>query len=127
VIAPHLIIDLRCQCGYNVRSLAIDGVCAECGFPIPDLIFRTKTGHLTDEKALINEQRRAKRRQKYDPLATKTGCTIDAFLFIVDAIRHSYRRGSLPARDFNANDLCAAVERYARFHFHHISRRRKHR
>jgi uncharacterized repeat protein (TIGR04138 family) len=105
--------DLPCEaCGYNLRALPLSKRCPECGDPVMKSF----------ESAAMKWEANAIDFGAIGTLAEAIGSTIDAVLFVKDAIglAMSERRSEAdPAEspELDAPGICRAVARYADQYF----------
>jgi len=100
--------DLECEeCGYNLRSLPVGHRCPECGGPAPP-------GVASPRDLLIYRQLKANA-----ATADRIGCSVNAMLFVRDAIAHvqSTRSTMDLLRQISAAEICVGVRVYARKYF----------
>jgi hypothetical protein len=105
--------DLPCRkCSYDLRGLSFAGRCPECGEPIRNS-FAVAAAQLA---RLLNEHPQSiAHRLKFQGIADKTECTVDAVLFVMDAIEE-FRRQK-PAAVMDAALICLAVRSRAKQYF----------
>ena len=105
--------DLPCwKCAYNLRGLLFDGRCPECGEPIRDS-FAAATAQLA---RLLNEHpQNIELRLKFQGIAEETDCSVDAVLFVGDAIEEFRKRK--PSATMDAALICLAVRNRAKQYF----------
>jgi uncharacterized repeat protein (TIGR04138 family) len=120
MMAPVTInCDLACiGCEYNLRGLATDGKCPECGRPIRETLETVPSGEIPELDDLIFEVRR----RRYEPVAQVAQCSIDAVMIVHDALRYASfvaQRNSMKVvqRPINARDVCDALREHALFYF----------
>lgn len=95
---------LCCNCSYNLRGLQHDGLCPECGEPIPNSV-KNATAQMA--KLLDDDPVNMANRLKFQPIAQKVGCTIDALMFVIDAIRQAAQWKA--TNQYDAKFVCMAV------------------
>ena len=107
--------DARCaQCQYNLRGLTLDDSCPECGRPVLRSV-RYRVG--------TSAEARQRRAAALEGVAELNGHSLDAMEFVLDlvalaaseAIRQ--RGPGEGARHVTAQDLCALLVDYAKYHF----------
>jgi uncharacterized repeat protein (TIGR04138 family) len=81
--------------------LAVKANCPECGFPVEKTL--DAIGQLTGFGFA-----RSWRRHKTEPIAAKAGVTVDAVMFVLDA---------LPLGQKNARDVCNSEKKHAASYF----------
>jgi putative glutamine amidotransferase len=105
--------DLTCRnCAYNLRGLRYDGLCPECGEPIANS-FQSATSQLA--KLLDDDPVNMARRLKFQGIADELNSTVDAVLFVFDAIDQFRRRN--PDVHANPRMICSAVRDRAKQYF----------
>jgi uncharacterized repeat protein (TIGR04138 family) len=111
--------DLACvACEYNLRGLATDGNCPECGQSIHATLETVPPGEIPElEDVILNIRRRP-----YEPLARAAQASIDAVMIVHDAVRYATliaRRNSLEIeqRHATALEVCKAFREHAQFYF----------
>lgn len=105
--------DLPCRaCAYNLRGLSFKGVCPECGESIPNSV-ASATAHLA--KILGEDRQNMARHVKYLGIAQNIDCSVNALLFVKDAIQQARRID--PTADMNAAWICQSVQTRAKSYF----------
>ena len=101
--------NLFCRaCAYNLRGLSLSGACPECGEPIQKSLISATS----DLDRLIKEDpRNVARRQSFEEIAQKIGCSADSLMFVVDAVRKA-TRWRKPG-NYDAQHVCMAVRIHA--------------
>ena len=113
----HTILDdYGCiHCNYNLRGLTLDHNCPECGNPVLDSLrlvmrpVRPKTPAQAAEFAALGKKLRA--------AATGSEYPVEAFSFMLGALRYAYLRktaGAGGTASVNAREVCDAVRCYGR-------------
>src|SRR6266516_3761138 len=118
-IALEITTDIVCErCHYNLRGLAADGACPECGTAIQETLAALRSELSTNEVYV------QQRNQWLEQLACATGYPIDAFLFINDALLFLrldsaavQARGDIYATHISAREVCRAVANYTASYF----------
>jgi uncharacterized repeat protein (TIGR04138 family) len=110
--------DLFCsECEYNLRGLRSDGICPECGHAIKATLETVPPGEIPGLDDLVD----AIRRERYAPIATSTGYSVDAVMFVYDVWRYAAQTGTMGgkvvSRQVTAIDICNAAREHARFYF----------
>ena len=113
---PTIDGDVPCmECGYNLRTLSVKGLCPECGLEVMDSIVAASGTHDAASAAMQTYHR-----QQFEPLAASAGYPVDAFMFVKDAMGIC-RTSGVPAGDgrihATARDVCRAVRDYATRYF----------
>jgi hypothetical protein len=105
--------NLPCRkCAYNLRGLKFDGRCPECGEPIRDS-FAAAAAELA---RLLNEHpQNVVHRLKFQGIADEAGATVDAVLFVFDAIGEAHKKK--PSVEMNPVAICAAVSARVKAYF----------
>jgi uncharacterized repeat protein (TIGR04138 family) len=107
--------DLPCvECGYNLRGLASDGRCPECGADVADSIAESVD---VDEAAAKAGAESETRRGKYEAVAASIGYPIDAVLFVQAALSRPVSRSGQRTAHVTARDVCVALREYAMWYF----------
>jgi uncharacterized repeat protein (TIGR04138 family) len=108
--------DLPCErCGYNLRTRRVNQVCPECGSDV-----LTSVCLRLGEFPALAEIKRELRRQRFSAAAEAAGCTIDALMFVSDALFLAMwlaQSAGQKVRHVSAAQLCAAIRSYARNYF----------
>jgi len=103
---PTIESDVPCKnCGYNLRGLSVDHICPECGEPI----------RFSAHMALANnanELRHYFRSRHVAAIARSVGYSVDAVMFVQDAVSFSMQPGHRTARE-----VCRDFADYARQYF----------
>jgi uncharacterized repeat protein (TIGR04138 family) len=114
--------DLPCaECGYNLRTLAIDGNCPECNCPVAksiQLVPPDAPDELQDLKFVL-------KRRPFESIAHAADCTVDAVMIVMDAFRRAqavYGGRAFLTRDFvkrhvTARQVCEALRDHAMAYF----------
>jgi uncharacterized repeat protein (TIGR04138 family) len=115
--APTIDGDLPClECGYNLRSLASDGRCPECGLEVADSVVGSSEANDTAADVMLRIRRRP-----FEAVAGSIGYPVDAVMFVHDAMGAVLRGAGQPASDrrnhVTAADVCRAVREYAGWYF----------
>jgi hypothetical protein len=105
--------NLPCRkCSYNLRGLKFDGRCPECGEPIRDS-FAAAAAELA---RLLNEHpQNVAHRLKFQGIADEAGATVDAVLFVFDAIGEAHKKKA--SVEMNPVAICAAVSARVKSYF----------
>jgi uncharacterized repeat protein (TIGR04138 family) len=118
-MSAELIIpcDLSCnECGYNLRTRPVQGVCPECGHPVLKSLKAVPPG----ENEELDDVLHAHRRKQFEPIAEKAGCTVDAVQLVRDVCHHA---AAQPAsieqgmRHASARQICEALRKHVHFYF----------
>jgi len=118
-MSAELIIpcDLPCiECGYNLRTRPVEGLCPECAHPVLKTLEAVPPGD--DEE--LDDVLLAHRRKRFEPIAAKAGCTVDAVHLVRDVCHHA---AALPAsieqgvRHVSARQICEALRTHVCFYF----------
>jgi putative glutamine amidotransferase len=105
--------DIPCRaCAYNLRGLKFDGVCPECGEPIANS-FHSATAEMA--KLLDEDPVNMAHRLKFQSMADKVGCSVDALLFVLDSVSQALEKDAQSAKTPSA--ICAAVRSRAKRYF----------
>jgi uncharacterized repeat protein (TIGR04138 family) len=109
--APVVDHDMPCvACGYNLRGLAVDRECAECGQPI----LRTLTWLLSSANVEVTPWVREAvayvSRASFRPIAAAAGVSEDAVMFVRGALDWAEASGSPIG---TAAEFCEAVRAHA--------------
>src|SRR5258707_15175944 len=84
---PVIERDTPCtQCGYNLRTLAVDQKCPECGTPIVQTLAPLRGIADPETREWIENAMQALRRKKYEPVAQASGHSLDAVMFVHGAL-----------------------------------------
>ncbi len=106
------------ECGYNLHTLRVDQRCPECGMAIVDTLRRilaiSKPGTLPE----IFDAVEAVERTRYDPIMKSAECSIDAAMFIWDAIQFGRTEGLAPK---TAADVCEVVRDFSLKYFNDVA------
>jgi uncharacterized repeat protein (TIGR04138 family) len=95
---------LCANCAYNLRGLQYDGLCPECGEPIRNSV---KIATAKMAKLLDDDPVNMANRLKFQAISENVGCTVDALMFVIDAIRQV---AEWKATDqYEARFVCMAV------------------
>jgi uncharacterized repeat protein (TIGR04138 family) len=109
--------DLPCiVCGYNLRTLTVEGQCPECGQPVVKTLEKLPGG----SNPLLEDLLIVHRRKRYEAIAGKAGCTVDAVLLVLDACRHAAAQHATldqGRRHVSPGHLCEALATHVRFYF----------
>src|SRR5215204_640282 len=121
--------DLPClKCGYNLRALATDTKCPECGQRVVRTWDAARRGmlanHLQTAKDIIHDW--------YAQCADAIGIPVHGLFFVNDAIDFMpvHRRtgpdtGDTAGRHLTAADVCTAVREYANVYFNNPDQARE--
>jgi uncharacterized repeat protein (TIGR04138 family) len=105
--------DLPCRaCAYNLRGLSFKSVCPECAEPIQNSLV-SATSYLA--KLLGEDPQNMARRLKHLGVANDIGCSVDALMFVIDAIQQAHSRE--PTVVLDAVHICRAVQTRAKTYF----------
>lgn len=117
---PRLFVtfDLPCYaCRYNLRGLAYEGLCPECGLAVAHTLPRVP---LTISEGL-NAWREAQRLKKFKPIADSAGVTIDGVQFVRDvmtlAVATAQQAGPRTSRHVSAAMVCEAAKERTQSYF----------
>jgi uncharacterized repeat protein (TIGR04138 family) len=107
---PIISFDLRCEsCNYSLRGLPTGHRCPECGEPAPPGVATRKDWNYW------------KHEQEWGNVAKAIGCSLDALLFVLDAMsvaekkaRRAHAWGTIHLR---ADDICRAFVEQAQDYF----------
>ena len=106
-------LDVSCMsCGYNLRGLAINGRCPECAKPVIDSVRDAERAGESIESHLY--------RQIMQPVAEKAGYTVDAVMFVADAMKKVAQRAAAtrgPRSHVNAREVCDGLRELAMSYF----------
>ena len=107
---PTIEGDLHCHnCGYNLRTLSVDQLCPECGGRITEtltFLYPTAQG---ETREWLWSALQAVKRIRHEPIAKAAGCTVDAVLFVFDALRASQWKAGAHK---SAAEVCDHVREY---------------
>jgi uncharacterized repeat protein (TIGR04138 family) len=113
---PFIPCDLDCtRCRYNLRGLRADGNCPECGLSVEITI---EANHNRPNFPLA-DLRLWLQRRRYHPIARAAGCSVDAILFVQDALSLAVAQVAKAggARHAGARELCEAFAEHAKRYF----------
>jgi uncharacterized repeat protein (TIGR04138 family) len=122
-MSAELIIscDLPCvACGYNLRTLPIEGLCPECGQPV----LKTLQAVPACEDEELDDLLLAHQRKRYESIATKAGCTVDAVQVVRDVCHHAAAQTTAfgaEQRHVSAREVCDALAKHVRYYFEDLA------
>jgi len=112
---PRIEADLHCHnCGYNLRTLAVDRRCPECGVRIVETLKILHPTAQGDMREWLWNAIQADNRRKHEPIAKAAGCTVDAVMFVFDALRASRWKAGVHR---SAAEVCDHVRAYVEKYF----------